>query len=178
MSASEEELNSKQYLSFILRDEHFAVEIKKVREVLDVTTLTKVPRMPDYISGVINLRGAVVPVIDLGFRLGMEPVEKTVNTCIMIVEITVEIEENPVEMGVLTDAVQEVLDLGASDIEPAPKMGSGLNTEFIKGMGRQDDRFMILLDIDKVLASEGEAMLKDLSSAEEIAEEAVEQEEG
>jgi len=140
--------------------------------------LTKVPRMPDYISGVINLRGAVVPVIDLGFRLGMEPVEKTVNTCIMIVEITVEIEENPVEMGVLTDAVQEVLDLGASDIEPAPKMGSGLNTEFIKGMGRQDDRFMILLDIDKVLASEGEAMLKDLSSAEEIAEEAVEQEEG
>ena len=165
MSTAEQSTASCQYLSFILRDEHFAVVINKVREVLDVTTLTKVPRMPEYICGVINLRGAVVPVIDLGFRLGMEPVVQTVNTCIMIVEIEVEGEEDKVEMGVLTDAVQEVLDLSDAEIEPTPTMGSGLNTDFINGMGRQGDKFLILLDLDKVLASEGEAILRDIPSA-------------
>ena len=165
MSGASASSTSSQYLSFILRDEHFAVAIDKVREVLDVTTLTRVPRMPDYIAGVINLRGSVVPVVDLGYRLGMAPVEKTVNTCIMIVEIEVEDAEEPVAMGVLTDAVQEVLDLSAEDIEPTPAMGSGLNTDFIRGMGRRGDKFLILLDIDKVLTSEGEAMLRDLPEA-------------
>jgi len=147
-----------QYLSFILRDEYFAIKITKVREVLDVATLTRIPRMPDYICGVINLRGCVVPVIDLGYRLGMAPVEKNVNTCIMIVEINVADDQGVVEMGVVTDAVQEVIELGSNDIEPAPKMGSGLNTDFIKGMGSIDDKFMILIDIDKILSSEGEAL--------------------
>ncbi len=162
MAESFETLSS-QYLSFILRNEYFAVEIAILREVLDVATLTRIPRMPDYICGVINLRGSVVPVIDLGYRLGMEPVEKTVNTCIMIVEVKVADDEPAVEMGVLADAVQEVIDLDAKDIEPAPKMGSWLDTNFIKGMGRKDDKFMILLDIDKVLASEGEALSDDLN---------------
>lgn len=151
-----------QYLSFILREEHFAIEINKVREVLDVTTLTKIPRMPEYLAGVINLRGNVVPVVDLGYRLGMPSIEKTINTCIMIVEIDVDGEEEAVPMGVLTDAVQEVLDLGSEDIEPTPKMGSGLNTEFIKGMGHHDDKFMILLDIDKVLTATGAATIREL----------------
>ena len=149
-----------QYLTFTLREEGFAIEIAKVREVLDVTTLTRIPRMPDYLSGVINLRGNVVPVMDLGQKLGMGPVSHTKNTCIMIVEL--EIDGNMVEMGVLTDSVQMVLDLAASDIEAVPRMGTNLNTEFIKGMGRQaEDKFLIILDIDKVLASEGEAALRD-----------------
>ena len=158
-----EESSSSQYLSFTLRDEDFAVEIFKVREVLDVATLTKIPRMPDYLCGVINLRGNVVPVVDLGLRLGMEPVQKTINTCIMIMEILVEEEGSSVLMGVLTDAVQAVLDLDQATIEKVPRMGTNLNTDFIKGMGRHDEKFLILLDIDKVLASEGELALRDMA---------------
>ncbi|MCB2183575.1 MAG: chemotaxis protein CheW [Desulfobulbaceae bacterium] len=164
------EVLSRQYLSFILRNEHFAVEIARLREVLDVATLTRIPRMPDYICGVINLRGSVVPVIDLGYRLGMEPVEKTVNTCIMIVEVKAADDESAVEMGVLADAVQEVIDLDAKDIESPPKMGSGVETNFIKGMGRKDDKFLILLDIDEVLASEGEALSCDLNLLQDAAQ--------
>ena len=152
-----------QYLTFTLRDEGFAIEIAKVREVLDVTTMTRIPRMPDYLSGVINLRGNVVPVMDLGQKLGMGVIKYTKNTCIMIVEL--EIENAMVEMGVLTDSVQMVLDLHADDIESVPRMGTNLNTEFIKGMGRQsEDKFLIILDIDMVLASEGEAALRDFDS--------------
>ena len=133
-----------QYLTFVLRGEGFAIEISRVREVLDVTTLTKIPRMPDYLCGVINLRGNVVPVMDLGQKLGMKVIEHTKNTCIMIVEL--EVEGSMVEMGVLTDSVQMVLDLQAEDIEAVPKMGTNLNTEFIKGMGRQgEDKFLIIL---------------------------------
>ena len=150
-----------QYLTFTLRDEGFAREISKVREVLDVTTMTKIPRMPEYLSGVINLRGNVVPVMDLGLRLGMGSIEQTQNTCIMIVEL--ELEAGMMEMGVLTDTVQMVLDLQAEDIESVPQMGTDLNTDFIKGMGRHgDDKFLIILDIDKVLASEGEAVTRDM----------------
>jgi len=152
-----------QYLTFTLREEGFAVEISKVREVLDVTTMTRIPRMPDYLSGVINLRGNVVPVMDLGQKLGMGTISYSKNTCIMIVEL--EIEGNMVEMGVLTDSVQMVLDLNDSDIESVPRMGTNLNTEFIKGMGRQsEEKFLIILDIDKVLASEGELALRDMDN--------------
>lgn len=153
------EQQATQYLTFVLRDEGFAIEINKVREVLDVTTLTRIPRMPDYLSGVINLRGSVVPVMDLGQKLGMGAIGHTKNTCIMIVEL--EVEGTMVEMGVLTDSVQMVLDLQAEEIEAVPRMGTNLNTEFIKGMGRQaEDKFLIILDIDRVLASEGEAALR------------------
>jgi purine-binding chemotaxis protein CheW len=117
--------------------------------------------MPGYLSGVINLRGNVVPVMDLGLKLGMDSIKYTKNTCIMIVEL--EVDGNRVEMGALTDSVQMVLDLQAGDIEAVPKMGTNLNTEFIKGMGHQsDDKFLIILDIDAVLASEGEVVLRDL----------------
>ena len=165
MSAKNETVQSQttQYLTFMLREEGFAIEISKVREVLDVTTMTRIPRMPVYLSGVINLRGNVVPVMDLGQRLGMGNIEYTKNTCIMIVEL--EVDGNMVEMGVLTDSVQMVLDLNPEDIESVPKMGTNLNTEFIKGMGRQaEEKFLIILDIDKVLASEGEATLREIDS--------------
>ncbi|MEW6288986.1 MAG: chemotaxis protein CheW [Thermodesulfobacteriota bacterium] len=170
------EIVSSQYLSFTLREEDFAVEIFKVREVLDVATLTRIPRMPSYLCGVINLRGNVVPVVDLGLKLGMEPVKKTINTCIMIMEIVVEAETAPVPMGVLTDAVQAVLELDQANIEPVPRMGTNLNTDFIKGMGRHEDKFLILLDIDKVLANEGEATLRDVQSGALTTEEQVAEE--
>lgn len=152
-----------QYLTFTLRDEGFAIEIAKVREVLDVTTMTKIPRMPEYLSGVINLRGNVVPVMDLGQKLGMGSFEQTKNTCVMIVELA--LDGDIVEMGVLTDSVQMVLDLPSDAIEPVPKMGTNLNTEFIKGMGRQSkEKFLIILDIDKVITKEGQSALGEIDS--------------
>jgi purine-binding chemotaxis protein CheW len=159
---SEENKQTMQYLTFVLRDENFAVDIAKVREVLDVSTMTKIPRMPDYLSGVINLRGNVVPVMDLGKKLGMPPVGHSKNTCIIIVEIS--IDDSAVELGVLTDSVQMVVDLSPEDIEAVPRMGSNLNTDFIHGMGKQEEKFLILLDIDAVLASESEIILRDLDN--------------
>ncbi|MEJ2032378.1 MAG: chemotaxis protein CheW [Deltaproteobacteria bacterium] len=162
--SKKEIMQANQYLTFVMRDEDFAIEIAKVREVLDVSSLTRIPRMPDYLSGVINLRGNVVPVMDLGLKLGMAPVEKTKNTCIMIVEV--EVEGFEVELGVLTDSVQMVLNLPPEAVEPVPKMGTDLNTDFIKGMGRQDEKFLIILDIDTILASEGKATLREGGMAE------------
>ncbi len=139
-----------QYLTFELDHEVFALDITKVREVLDFTSITKVPRTPEFMRGVINLRGSVVPVVDLRLKFGMNKTEKTVNTCIIIVEVAVDGETTV--LGALADSVQEVLDLGAEHIEPAPKIGTKLNTEFIKGMGKQNDRFILILDIDKVFS--------------------------
>ena len=165
---TKDEFGSSQFLSFTLRGEHFAVEINKVREVLDVSALTRIPRMPDYLSGVINLRGAVVPVVDLGLKLGMDLIKNDVNTCIIIVEVSVEEQSEAVMMGVLTDGVQAVLDLHSEEIESVPKMGTGIDTDFIKGMGRDGDKFLILLDINRVLVAEGKAALQDLAGAEQV----------
>jgi purine-binding chemotaxis protein CheW len=140
-----------QYLSFKLGEEVFALDISKVREVLDFTTVTKVPRTPDFMRGVINLRGSVVPVVDLRLKFGMSKTEKTVNTCIIITEVTV--DDETAVLGALADSVQEVMDLEPEHIEPAPKIGTRLKTEFIKGMGKRNERFIILLDIDKVFSA-------------------------
>ena len=140
-----------QYLTFKLEDEVFALDISKVREVLDFTTVTKVPRTPEFMRGVINLRGNVVPVVDMRLKFGMNMTEKTVNTCIIIVEVSVEGESTV--LGALADSVQEVIDLEPDQIEPAPKIGTRLRTEFIKGMGKRDDHFIIILDIDKVFSA-------------------------
>ncbi len=141
-----------QYLTFKLGDEVFALDIDKVREVLDFGTLTRVPRMPEFMRGVINLRGSVVPVVDLRLKFGMSRTEKTANTCVIITEVTVDNETTV--LGALADAVQEVLDLEPQNIEPAPRIGTMLRTEFIKGMGRQHERFIIILDIDKIFSAE------------------------
>ncbi|MFH0809928.1 MAG: chemotaxis protein CheW [Pseudomonadota bacterium] len=142
---------SGQYLTFALSGEEFALEIAKVREVLDYPHITKVPRMPEYLRGVINLRGNVVPVIDLHLKFGMAATERTVDTCVVIVEAALENEVTV--MGVLADSVQEVVDLSTTEIEPPPRMGTRLNTDFLKGMGKQGEKFIIILDIDKVLSS-------------------------
>ena len=145
-------IETNQYLTFKLEDEVFGLAIGKVREVLDFTTITKVPRTPEYMRGVINLRGSVVPVVDLHLKFGLAQTEKTVNTCIIIVEISMEGEITV--LGALADSVQEVVELEPEQIEPAPKIGTKLNTEFIKGMGKREEEFIILLDIDKVFSNE------------------------
>ena len=145
-----EEIN--QYLTFTLGDEDFALDIGKVREVLDFTTITKVPRMPEFFSGVINLRGNVVPVIDLRYKLGIGAIEESVDTCIVIVEIMIDSEM--IHVGALADSVKEVIDLEPSQISPPPKLGMNINNEFISGMGRQGEKFLMILDIDRVLAAD------------------------
>ena len=141
-----------QYLTFKLDEEVFALGIDKVREVLDYTSVTKVPQTPDFMRGVINLRGSVVPVVDMRLKFAMAKTEKTVNTCIIIVEINLDGETTI--LGALADSVQEVLDLEPHQIEPAPKIGTKLRTEFIRGMGKRGDQFIIILDIDKVFSGE------------------------
>ncbi|MCP4756054.1 MAG: chemotaxis protein CheW [Proteobacteria bacterium] len=137
-----------QYLTFTLEKEVFALDISQVREVLEITKITKVPQTPDMMKGVINLRGSVVPVIDMRLKFGMGEAERTVNTCIIIIEIT--IEDESAMIGALVDSVKEVIDLDAEHIEPPPKVGTQLNTEFISGMGKQNDQFIIILDIEKI----------------------------
>ncbi len=146
-----------QYLTYKLANELFAFDISKVREVLDFTTITKVPNMPEFMRGVINLRGSAVPVVDLRLKLGMPMTDKTVDTCVIISDVCIDGKQTT--LGALADSVQEVMDLGPEQIEPAPKIGTGLNTEFIKGMGRHDERFIIILDVDRVFSAEELAAL-------------------
>ncbi len=142
----------RQYLTFRLSDGVFGVDVAQVREILDYIKITKIPQTPDYMCGVINLRGNVVPVIDMRLKFGMEKTQKTVNTCIVVVEVL--FEDETTVLGALVDSVQEVFELDPKDVEPAPKIGTKLNVEFIKGMGKRDDQFIMILDIDKVFSSE------------------------
>jgi len=144
--------DTRQYLTFRLGEEVFALGVSNVREILEFTTVTRVPKTPEFMRGVINLRGSVVPVLDMRLKFGLTRAEKTVDTCIIVVEVSFE-GENTI-IGALVDSVQEVFDLEPDQIEPAPKIGTQLRTEFIKGMGKRDDHFIILLDIDKVFSSE------------------------
>jgi len=147
-----ESAGPQQFLTFKLGEEIFAVEVSKVREILDVSTITKVPQTPDFMRGVINLRGGVVPVIDLRLKLGMTRTENTVNTCIIVEEITV--GEETVVLGTLADSVQEVFELEGAQIEPAPRIGTRLNTEFLKGMVKHGDGFIMVLDIDRLFSAD------------------------
>lgn len=154
--------DSNQYLSFKLSDEIFAFDISRVREVLEFNKVTRVPRTPAFMKGVINLRGRVVPVIDMKQKFGMGITEKTIDTCIIIVEIM--IDDEITVLGTMADAVQEVMELEPHHIEPAPRIGTRLNTAFIKGMGKKDDEFIIILDIDRVFS------LAELAAVKEIRE--------
>jgi purine-binding chemotaxis protein CheW len=141
-----------QYLTFKLAEEAFALDVAKVREILDFTTITKVPRTPEFMKGVINLRGSVVPVIDMRLKFGMSETEKTVNTCIVVVEV--DFDSETIILGALADSVQEVVEMEPEQIEPAPKIGTRLNTEFIRGMGKHGENFIMILDIDKIFTTE------------------------
>ncbi|MEK6744663.1 MAG: chemotaxis protein CheW [Nitrospirota bacterium] len=147
-----------QCLTFILGEEIYSLEIARVREVLDYTIITRVPRTPGYMPGVINLRGGVVPVVDLRLKFGMPAIDVSVNTCVIIVEARV--DGDLIILGLLADSVQEVLDLDRESIKPAPRIGTKLDTGFIRGMGRQNERFIIILDIDKVFSTEALALVQ------------------
>jgi len=141
-----------QCLTFKLGEEVFAVDVAKVREILDFTTVTKVPQTPDFMRGVINLRGSVVPVVDMRLKFGMSSTEKTVNTCIIVMEIS--IDGDTAVVGALADSVQEVLELEPDQIEAAPRIGTKLNTDFLVGMGKHNETFIMILNIDKVFTFE------------------------
>ena len=139
-----------QYLTFHLNDETFGVDVLQVREVMDFTNVTKVPKSPDYMLGVINLRGSVVPVVDLKKKFSMPHCDRNRDTCIIVLEIP--FGDETLSIGAVADGVQEVLDLAEDQIEPAPRLGTGLNTEFIQGMGKVGDEFVILLDLQKIFS--------------------------
>lgn len=147
-----EELQATQYLTFTLADEVFAVDVARVREILEMPGITKVPQVPEFMRGVINLRGCVVPVIDLRLKFGMQETAQTVNTCIIVVEVDMDGEN--IVLGALADSVQEVIEMEPSQIEAAPHIGTHLKTEFLKGMGKHDGNFVMILDIDKVFNCE------------------------
>ena len=148
-SASAEGNLAEKFLTFELASEEYGIEILKVREIIGLLSITPVPRTPEYVRGVINLRGKVIPVIDLKIKFGMDRTEDTRETCIIVVEV--EHASDKVLTGILVDRVREVLDIKAENIEDAPEMGDGIDTNFIKGMGKTGERVSILLDIDGVL---------------------------
>jgi len=154
-----------QYLTFRLGEEVFALEISQVREVLDYPQITRVPRMPAFVRGVINLRGAVVPVVDLRVKFGMAAAERTVNSCVIIAEV--EFGGERTLLGALADSVQEVVDLGPGQIEPPPRLGSSVRTEFIRGMGKREEGFVIILDVDRVFAADEIALVQQTGTGAE-----------
>ena len=143
---------TRQYLTFKLGNEVFATDVAKVREVLDLTTITAIPRTPPFMRGVINLRGSVVPVVDLRLCFDMSKTESTRNTCIVVVEVLLDNEATVI--GALADSVEEVIDLEPEQIQPPPRIGTQIRTDFIKGMGKRDTQFIMILDIDKVFSAE------------------------
>jgi len=142
-----------QYLTFHVGKESYAIGILRIKEIIEYAELTTVPMMPGCVRGVINLRGAVVPVLDLAARFGAAPAVPTRRTCIVIVEIEAG-AGTPQDLGVIVDAVSEVIEIPAAEIEPAPSFGTRIDQSFIAGMGKVAGKFVILLDVDRVLSTE------------------------
>lgn len=165
MAKEAEEL--KQYLSFTLGGSDYAVGILQVKEILQFETVTRVPSVPPSVRGVINLRGSVVPVIDLAVKFGLAPMPVTKRTCVLIVEASLEGER--AVMGVLADAVREVLDLGPSDVEPPPTFGTQVRVEFITGMAKVGKGFVLLLDLDRVISAREKAAAVELAAEDPAA---------
>jgi purine-binding chemotaxis protein CheW len=139
-----------EFLTFFLRGEEYGLEILKVQEIIGIMAVTPVPRTPDYIVGIINLRGKVIPIVDLRLKFGMEPLAHTEETCIIVVQA------NGLQVGIVVDKVSEVLDIAAADVEDAPSFGTEVNTDYILGIGKSEGRIKLLLDIDRVLADADE----------------------
>lgn len=155
-----------QYLTFTLGGEMFAVAILNVKEIIEFGSLTEIPMTPRFIRGVINLRGAVVPVIDLACRFGGKRTTVSRRTCVVIIEL--EEDEHKHDIGVMVDAVSEVLEVAASDIEPPPAFGARIRADFISGMGKINGRFVIILNVGKVLSANEIAELAQLADADNI----------
>ena len=156
-----------QYLTFSLGGEVFALGILNVKEIIEFGNVTEIPMMPAFIRGVINLRGSVVPVIDLAARFGGKGIKVSRRTCIVIVELeTSEGVEGKQDLGVIVDAVNEVLEIPRSEIEPAPSFGAKIRADFIQGMGKVEGRFVIILNVERVLSTEEIAMLARMGDAD------------
>jgi len=147
----QEAIMQQQYLTFFLAHEEYAVNIQKVKEIIEYSSVTKVPKVPRWIRGVINLRGNVVPVVDLAVRFGLDERPITKTTCIVIVEVQQE-SENTV-MGVIADAVNQVIELNPDDIEEPPAFGTRVRLEYLAGMGKLGKKFALILNIDRVLSA-------------------------
>ncbi len=150
-----------KYLTFTLADEEYGIGILKVKEIIGMLPVTAVPKTPEFVKGVINLRGKVIPVIDLRLRFGIEARTYSDRTCIIVVEV--EGQSGQVLIGIVVDAVSEVLNIASEEIELAPAFGTRLNTDYILGMAKIDGRVKILLDIDRVLSTGEMAQLDALS---------------
>ena len=165
-----------QYLGFHIAGEEYAIGILRVREILEYDTVTKVPTTPASIRGVINLRGSVVPVIDLGVKLGLPESVVTKRSCVVVVEIVLDGERTV--MGLLADAVSQVIDLPAAEIEPPPAFGTRVRVECLLGMGRAGKKFVLLLDIDRLLSTDdvaaGQSAADRATPVETVAAEPVE----
>jgi purine-binding chemotaxis protein CheW len=147
-----------KYLTFSLAAEEYGISILKIKEIIGMMPITTVPQTPEFVKGVINLRGKVIPVIDLRLRFGMDSIEYTERTCIIVVEI--EGSAGTVQIGIVVDAVSEVLNVNAEDIEETPTFGAKLNTDYILGMAKMEGGVKILLDIDQVLSGDEVALLE------------------
>ncbi|RUO42444.1 chemotaxis protein CheW [Idiomarina aquatica] len=158
-------VDSLKILTFVLDDELFAIEISGIQEVLEFKGATKVPKTPPFMLGVINLRGKVIPIVDLReqFELGKKP--RTVDTCVIIVQVTIDGEETP--LGILADAVKEVLEVPMSEINPPPRIGNKINSAYIFGMAKIEEEFVILLRLAKIFsADELQSVVGELTDAE------------
>lgn len=153
-----------QYLTFMLGGEMFAIGILGIKEILEYGNLTSVPMMPAFVRGVINLRGAVVPVVDLSARFGRPNSEVTRRSCIVIIEA--ESEAGTQDVGLMVDAVSAVLEIPASEIEPAPSFGAKIRSDFISGMAKVNGKFVIVLNVDRVLSVDEMAMLSEVGALE------------
>ncbi len=154
-----------QYLTFRLGDELFALDVKQVREVLDLISITKVPRSPDFMRGVINVRGSVVPVVDMRLKFGMSQIESSLDTRIVVMEVS--LDDEITVLGALADSVHEVVELEPANIERPPRIGNRWRTEFIKGIGKRDEQFIIILDIDRVFSTDELALVEEIGDEDE-----------
>lgn len=150
------------FLSFKLGEENFTIPVMKIMEILEVPKITKVPQSPNFLVGVINLRGAVLPVIDSRVKFGMTPIEYTINTCILV--LSIEVNDEVIEVGALVDSVSEVFELNESRILPSPTIATKYRVDYVKGMIQEDDHFLMVLDIDKVFSSNDLESLNIVSS--------------
>ena len=146
-----------KYLTFTMAEEEYGIGILKIKEIIGMMPITTVPQTPDFVKGVINLRGKVIPVMDLRLRFGMEAIDYTERTCIIVVEI--KSTAGMVQIGIVVDAVSEVLNIKGEDIEDTPTFGTKLNTDYILGMAKMEGGVKILLDIDRVLSADEVAAL-------------------
>ncbi|ACU90008.1 chemotaxis protein CheW [Desulfomicrobium baculatum] len=158
------DITTLQYLTFALGEEVFALETGCVREVIELVPVTRIPKTPPFMRGVINLRGHAVPVVDLRIKFDMPTAHDTVNTCIIIVDV--EVEGENCYMGAIVDSVREVFEMTSDQINPPPRMGTSIRADFIRGMGKQNEEFIMILDIGKVFSQEELALVLEKEGTE------------